>query len=151
LTAEKWRGIMAVKILVVDDEEEIRALLGSFLEGQGYQVVLASDGNEALELVEIENPQAIILDIKLPGLNGIEVCKRLKKQEGTRSIPVIFITGFGDNKLLALEVGADDFVNKPFDMADILIRVKSALRIRHLTDELERAMAYIEELRKDLP
>jgi DNA-binding response OmpR family regulator len=89
------------------------------------------------------------LDLKLPGLNGIEVCKRLKEREETRSIPVIIITGFGDNKLVALDVGADDFVNKPFDMADILIRVKSALRIRHLTDELERAVAYIEELRKD--
>lgn len=84
-------------------------------------------------------------------MNGIEVCKRLKAQEKTRSIPVIIITGFGDNKLLALDVGVDDFVNKPFDMADLLIRVRSALRIRHLTDELERALAYIEELRKDLP
>jgi len=142
---------MVDKILVVDDEEEIRGLLCSFLEGQGYQVVLASDGNEALDLVETENAQVIILDIKLPGLNGIEVCKRLKAQEKTRSIPVIIITGFGDNKLLALDVGADDFVNKPFDMADLLIRVRSALRIRHLNDELERALAYIEELRKDLP
>jgi DNA-binding response OmpR family regulator len=142
---------MADKILVVDDEEEIRGLLGSFLEGQGYQVILASDGNEALDLVETENVQVIILDIKLPGLNGIEVCKSLKAQEKTRSIPVIIITGFGDNKLLALDVGADDFVNKPFDMADLLIRVRSALRIRHLTDELERALAYIKELRKDFP
>ena len=142
---------MADKVLLVDDEEEIRTLLGSFLESQGYQVVLASDGNEALDLVETEDPQIIILDLKLPGLNGIEVCKRLKEQEKTRSIPVIIITGFGDNKLLSLDVGADDFVNKPFDMADILIRVRSALRIRHLNDELERAMAYIEELRKDLP
>ena len=140
---------MPGKILLVDDAEEIRDLLGGFLEEQGYQVVLASDGNEALDLVESENPQVIILDLKLPGLNGIEVCKRLKEREETRSIPVIIITGFGDNKLVALDVGADDFVNKPFDMADILIRVKSALRIRHLTDELERAVAYIEELRKD--
>ena len=142
---------MPDKILLVDDAEEIRDLLGGFLEEQGYQVVLASDGNEALDLVESENPQIIILDLKLPGLNGIEVCKRLKEREETRSIPVIIITGFGDNKLVALDVGADDFVNKPFDMADILIRVKSALRIRHLTDELERAVAYIEELRKDQP
>ena len=142
---------MPDKILLVDDAEEIRDLLGSFLEDQGYQVVLASDGNEALDLVGSESPHVIILDLKLPGLNGIEVCKRLKAQEKPRSIPVIIITGFGDNKLLALDVGADDFVNKPFDMADLLIRVRSALRIRHLTDELERALAYIEELRKDLP
>jgi DNA-binding response OmpR family regulator len=64
---------------------------------------------------------------------------------------VIVITGFGDNKIVALDAGADDFVNKPFDLAELSIRVKSALRIRHLTNELDRAIAYIEELRKDLP
>ena len=67
---------MTDKILVVDDEGEIRSLLESFLTGQGYKVILASDGNKALELAEAEAPQTIILDIKLPGLNGIEVCRR---------------------------------------------------------------------------
>jgi DNA-binding response OmpR family regulator len=142
---------MTDRILVVDDEEEIRTLLENFLTGQGYGVILASDGNAALELAETENPQVIILDIKLPGLNGIEVCRRLKEKEKTKSIPVIVITGFGDNKIVALDAGADDFVNKPFDLAELSIRVKSALRIRHLTNELDRAIAYIEELRKDLP
>ncbi len=140
---------MAEKILVVDDDQHISDLLESFLKNEGYEVVLATDGNEALDLVETENPQVIILDIKLPGLNGIEVCKRLKEKEKTRSIPVIVITGYGDNKLEALDAGADDFVDKPFDMAEISVRVKSAFRIRHLTNELERAMAYIEELRKE--
>jgi DNA-binding response OmpR family regulator len=99
----------------------------------------------------MENPQAIILDVRMPGLDGLEVCKRLKAKEETKLIPVIFITGFEDNKLEALDMGADDFVNKPFDMVELSTRVKSVLRIRHLTDELERAVAYIEELRKDLP
>jgi DNA-binding response OmpR family regulator len=87
----------------------------------------------------------------MPGLDGLEVCKRLKEKKETKFIPVIFITGFEDNKLNALDMGADDFVNKPFDMVELSTRVKSVLRIRHLTDELERAVAYIEELRKDLP
>jgi len=91
------------------------------------------------------------LDVRMPGLDGLEVCKRLKAKEETKLIPVIFITGFEDNKLEALDMGADDFVNKPFDMVELSTRVKSVLRIRHLTDELERAVAYIEELRKDLP
>lgn len=142
---------MADKILVADDEPEIRNLLNDFLQGEGYEVVLAADGNQALQLAGTENPQAIILDIKMPGLNGIEVCKRLKEKEQTKFIPVIIITGFGDNKLHALDVGVDDFVNKPFDMVELSIRVKSVLRIRHLKDELDRAVAYIEELRKDLP
>ena len=141
---------MAEKILVADDEQEIRELLENFLTHQGYEVVLASDGNQALQLASEENPQVIILDVKMPGLDGLEVCKRLKEQEQTRLIPVIVITGFEDNKIEALNLGADDFVNKPFDMAEISARVKSALRIRHLTNELERAVAYIEELRKDL-
>ena len=142
---------MADKILVADEEKEIRSLLDDFLKIEGYEVVLAADGEQALELAETEDPQAIILDIKMPGLDGIEVCKRLKEKEQTRFIPVIIITGFEDNKLDALDMGADDFVNKPFDMVELSIRVKSVLRIRHLKDELERAVAYIEELRKDLP
>ena len=141
---------MAEKILVADDEEEIRNLLDHFLKGQGYEVILASDGNEALKLASEKNPQVIILDIKMPGLDGLEVCKRLKEKEQTKLIPVIVITGFEDNKMEALNIGADDFVNKPFDMAEISSRVKSALRIRHLTNELERAVAYIEELQKDI-
>ena len=142
---------MAEKILVADDEQEIRSLLDEFLKEEGYDVLLAADGNQALQLAETENPQAIILDIKMPGLDGIEVCKRLKENEQTRFIPVIVITGFADNKLDALDMGADDFVNKPFDMVELSIRVRSVLRIRHLKDELERAVAYIEELRKNMP
>ena len=142
---------MTVKILVADDEQEIRDLLDNFLKEQGYEVILAADGEQALQLAATENPQAIILDVRMPGLDGLEVCKRLKENEETKFIPVIFITGFEDNKLDALDMGADDFVNKPFDMIELAIRVKSVLRIRHLTDELERAVAYIEELRKDLP
>ena len=141
---------MAEKILVADDEQEIRNLLDHFLKGQGYEVILASDGNEALKLASEKNPQVIILDIKMPSLDGLEVCKRLKEKEQTKLIPVIVITGFEDNKMEALNIGADDFVNKPFDMAEISSRVKSALRIRHLTNELERAVAYIEELQKDI-
>ena len=141
---------MAEKILVADDEQEIRNLLDHFLKGQGYEVVLAADGNEALKIAAEENPQVIILDIKMPGLDGLEVCKQLKENEQTKLIPVIVITGFEDNKMEALNRGADDFVNKPFDMAEISSRVRSALRIRHLTNELERAVAYIEELRSEL-
>ncbi len=142
---------MADKILVADDEQEIRNLLDDFLQGEGYQVVLAADGEQALKLAETESPQAIVMDIKMPGLDGIEVCKRLKERTQTKFIPVIIITGFEDNKLAALDMGADDFVNKPFDMVELSIRVKSVLRIRHLKAELERAVAYIEELSKDLP
>ena len=142
---------MAEKVLVVDDERQIRDLLGEFLEQEGYEVLLASAGEEAIELAERKIPHAILLDVKMPGINGIEVCKRLKAEPRTQFIPVIMITGYVDNKMIAIESGADDFVNKPIDLVELAVRVKSILRIRYLTDELERAVTYIEELGKSLP
>ena len=142
---------MAEKVLVVDDERQIRDLLGEFLEREGYEVLLSSAGEEAIELAERKIPHAILLDVKMPGIDGIEVCKRLKAEPRTQFIPVIMITGYVDNKMVAIESGADDFVNKPIDLVELGVRVKSILRIRYLTDELERAVTYIEELGKSLP
>ena len=139
---------MGDKILVVDDEWEIRDVLSSFLEEKGYEVILASNGEEALELVERVNPQVILLDVNMPGIDGIETCRRLKAAEKSRSIPIIMITAFQDREIEAYLEGADDFVVKPFNMVEISFRVESMLRIRHLSDELQRALAYIEELKK---
>jgi len=142
---------MGDKILVVDDERDIRDVLSSFLEEKGYEVILASNGEEALELVERVNPQVILLDVNMPGIDGIETCRRLKAEEKSRSIPIIMITAFQDREIEAYLEGADDFVVKPFNMVEISFRVESMLRIRHLSDELERAMAYIVELEKKSP
>jgi DNA-binding response OmpR family regulator len=139
---------MAEKVLVVDDARGIRDLLSELLEGEGYQVILASNGNEALELAETENLQAILLDINMPGINGVEVCKRLREGESTRSVPVIMMAALGDHKTKAFEARADDFVIKPFDLTDIKVRVKSLIRAAHLTDPAERLTAYMEELEK---
>ena len=133
---------MGEKVLVVDDELEIRDLLGRFLTEQGYEAMLASNGEEAIELAEKENPNAILLDIKMPGIDGIEICKRLKANEKTRFIPVIMATALWDTYLDAIEAGAEDFVTKPFNLAELSHRVKSILRVRYLTNELERAVAY---------
>jgi len=142
---------MGEKVLVVDDELEIRDLLGRFLTEQGYEVMVASNGEEALELAEKENPKAILLDIKMPGIDGIETCKRLKAKEKTRFIPVIMATALWDTYLDAIEAGAEDFVTKPFNLTELSHRVKSILRVRYLTNELERAVAYIRELGERLP
>jgi len=142
---------MGAKVLVADDERQLRDLLHEFLTSEGYEVLLASNGEEAIELAEREIPHAILLDVKMPGIDGIEVCKRLKAEPKTQFIPVIMITGYVDNKMVAIESGADDFVNKPVDLAELAVRVKSILRIRYLNDELERAVAYIEELGRSLP
>ena len=140
---------MAGRVLVVDDARVIRDLLSDLLEEEGYQVILASNGNEALGLAEKENPQAILLDINMPGINGVEVCKRLREGESTRSVPIIMMTALRDHKTKAFEARADDFVNKPFDPGDLLVRVKSILRVGHLTDPVERMTAYREELERN--
>ena len=137
---------MGEKILVVDDEEQIRDVLSDFLTKKGYEVVSASNGEEALELTETEKPHVILLDVKMPGIDGIETCRRLKEDEKTRSIPIVMITAFADREVEAYIEGADDFIVKPFNMVEISFRVESMLRIRHLSDELQKAMAYIEEL-----
>jgi DNA-binding response OmpR family regulator len=142
---------MGEKVLVVDDEFEIRDLLSRFLTEEGYEVILASNGEEALELAETENPEVILLDIKMPGIDGIQICKRLKARETTRFIPVIMATALWDTYSEAIESGAEDFVTKPFNLTELSHRVKSILRVRYLTNELERAVIYIQELGENLP
>jgi DNA-binding response OmpR family regulator len=142
---------MAEKILVVDDEWELRNLLAEFLTGDGYDVIQASNGEEALELAEKEEPQVILLDVKMPGIDGIEVCRRLKEEDKTRFIPIIMVTALEDRDVDAFVEGADDFVTKPFSLVELSFRVKSMLRIKYLTDDLQRSLAYIEELEKNPP
>jgi len=136
------------KVLVADDERQIRDLLNEFLTSEVYEVILASNGKEAIELTEKEHPDVILLDLKMPEINGIEVCRRLKEEPQTQFIPIIVITGYVDNKIHAIEAGADDFVHKPINLTELGFRVKSILRTRYLTNELERAVAYIRELEK---
>ena len=142
---------MAEKILVVDDEWELRNLLTEFLTGEGYDVIQASNGEEALELAEKEEPQVILLDVNMPGIDGIEVCRRLKEEDKTRFIPIIMVTALEDRSVDAFVEGADDFVTKPFSLVELSFRVKSMLRIKYLTDDLQRSLAYIEELEKNPP
>ena len=140
-----------IRVLVVDDEESLLAVLSQVLSKNGYDVTAAASGEEALDLAQNEEPQVILMDVKMPGIDGVETCKRLKGAERTKSIPVIMVTAYQDRDVEAYLEGADDFVNKPFDRTEITFRVRSMLRIRHLNDELERAMAYIEELDRNLP
>jgi DNA-binding response OmpR family regulator len=137
----RGKDAMLDKVLVVDDELAIRELLDIFLTGEEYEVILASNGEEALELVEKEQPKAVLLDIKMPGINGIEVCRRLKAKDESKFIPIIMITASMDHRTEAVEAGADDIVTKPFNMEQLSFRLKSALRTRYLSAELERAMS----------
>lgn len=129
---------IAAKILIVDDSQENVDLLSYFLKPQKYEIVVAMDGEEALEKAASENPDIILLDIMLPKLDGFEVCERIKKNPQTQFIPVVMITALKElkDKIHSLEVGADDFISKPFENVELITRVKSLLRIKKYQDEL---------------
>ncbi len=126
-------------ILIVDDNKENIDLIAYFLKPQKYNLLTARDGLEALKVVEEQKVDIILLDIMLPHLDGFQVCERLKKDPSTRFIPIIMITALKElkDKIRSLEVGADDFISKPFENVELLTRVKSLLRIKQYHDELE--------------
>ena len=117
-------------ILAVDDEVHILELISFNLKAAGYHVVTALTGEEALKRCEVERPSLVLLDIMLPGIDGLEVCRRLKGDRMTSNIPIIMLTARGDevDKILGLELGADDYITKPFSVRELAARVKSLLR-----------------------
>ncbi|MCK4558258.1 MAG: response regulator [Calditrichia bacterium] len=127
------------KILIVEDKQENMDLLVYFLHPQGYEIISVYDGLSALQKVEEEHPDIILLDIMLPKMDGYEVCGRLKKDPETKFIPIIMLTALKElkDKVRALEVGADDFLSKPFENIELLARVKSLLRLKEYHDELQ--------------
>ncbi len=121
---------MDEKILIVEDEKDIARLLDYNLKKEGYRTVLAHEGSAAPLLAAKERPRLVILDLMLPGLDGLEVCRRLKADAKTASIPIIMLTAKGEeaDKVLGLGLGADDYVTKPFSVKELLARVKAVLR-----------------------
>ena len=115
------------KIMVVDDDKNICELLRLYLEKEGYQVVIANDGKEAVELNEKEDPELILLDIMLPQLDGWQVCREIRKNLRCR---LIMLTAKGEvfDKVLGLELGADDYIVKPFETKEVVARIKAVLR-----------------------
>jgi len=135
-------------MLVVDDEKSVRALLCRILEKEQYEVTEAVNGQEAVEFAKKENPDVILMDIDMPVMGGIEACREIKRDEKTKNIPILVITAFNESKMEAIKAGVDDFINKPFDMEEVIIRAKSMLKIKNLTDELQRVCTYVEEIEK---
>lgn len=136
------------KILIVDDEKSVRMLISSLLKTEGDEVTEATNEKEAVEIAKRENPHVILMDVKMPVLDGIEACKKLKEDEKTKHIPILAITAFSMTKMEIIEAGVDDFIVKPVDAEELSIRVRSMLKIRYLTDELQRVGLYVEELQK---
>ena len=135
-------------VLVVDDEEQNRALLHRLLSRDGYEVTAVADGEAALASVAERPPDVILLDVQLPGLNGFEVCRRIKQSERTRLTPVVMVTALNavESRIDGITVGADDFLSKPFNAEELRARVGSLLRLKHYTDDLESAEAVIVSL-----
>lgn len=117
-------------ILVVDDEEPIQELLKFNLEKEGYQVLIASDGSEALTVLEEKQPELLVLDIMLPGMSGLDVLNKLRKDPKFADLPVIMLTAKGEeiDKVLGLEIGADDYITKPFSPRELVARIRARLR-----------------------
>ena len=118
------------KILIVDDEKDIVELVQYNLQKEGYRVISAYNGEDALELIKKHLPNLIILDLMLPGIDGLEICRILKKDSLTSNIPIIMLTAKGEEAdiVVGLELGADDYVTKPFSVRQLLARVRAVLR-----------------------
>lgn len=129
------------RVLIVDDNIQNLALLEAHLSSQGYKVIKARNGVEALEKVRSESIDLVILDIMMPGMDGYEVCRKIKEDEETRIIPVVMVTALQEvkDRIEGIEAGADDFISKPYNKLELFTRVKSLLKVKRLNEELERA------------
>jgi len=137
-------------ILVVDDNQQNLELLQAYLEDMDCKILPANGGVEALEIIDADPPDLILLDVMMPKISGFEVCRRIKSNPKTTDIPVIMVTAlneFGDIER-GIDSGTDDFVSKPVNKLELLTRVKTMLKLKHLSDKLERTLAYLSEIEK---
>jgi adenylate cyclase len=139
------------KILIVDDLPQNVRLLEAILEPRGYRIASAQSGREALATVAAEPVDLVLLDILMPGMDGYEVCRALRAEPATSFLPVVMITASGEQeKVAAIEAGADDFIAKPFDQSELLARVRSLLRIKHYHDTIEAQAAELAAWNREL-
>lgn len=141
------------RILIADDNQQNRELLDAYLSEDGHEIDMAADGEQTLQKVRETRPDLVLLDIMMPRLSGYEVCQRIRQDESTRNIPVLMVTALremGDIEK-AVAAGADDFLTKPVNRLELKTRVRSLLRVRHLSDERDRLLAYLQEVERSLP
>jgi class 3 adenylate cyclase len=135
------------RLLVVDDTAQNVKLLRDLLNAKGYEVLTASSGAEALALVEQRQPDLVLLDVVMPGMSGYEVCRRLRGNPATATLPVVMVTALdpGEERIKGIEAGADDFLTKPINQPELLARVRSLLRIKSLYNQLEESHRTLEQ------
>ena len=136
------------RILVVDDEPAIREYVTTLLSELGHEILAAADGAEALQLAREKQPHLVLLDIMMPELSGIEVCRQLRADPRTREIRVIVVSAVDAKRALeeSIIAGADDFLAKPIHALELMVRVRSILRVRNIPDDGERLEAYVKNL-----
>ena len=132
------------KILVVDDEEHIAELISYNLTSNGYKVITANNGNDAVKLAVEEKPNLILLDLMIPGKDGYDVCKDVRSNSEIRNTPIIMLTAKSEelDKILGLELGADDYITKPFSVRELLARVKAVLRRFSISEPESKVLAF---------
>jgi adenylate cyclase len=142
----------AAKILVVDDTPKNVKLLADILTARGYNVVTAASGAEALSQVEAERPDLVLLDVVMPEMSGYEVCRKLRSNPATQLLPVVMVTALdpGEERVKGIEAGADDFLTKPINQAELLARVKSLIRIKELYDIVQNQAAELADWNQSL-
>jgi len=150
MTADFDEEVRHSTILIADDTRQNVELLQAYLDGLGCQTVPAYDGQETLEKVAEAKPDLILLDIMMPKVSGYEICRKLKGDPATADIPICMVTALTEDGDIerAVEAGTDDFLSKPINRWELLARVRNLLRVRHLQNELERTLSYIEEVDK---
>ena len=141
------------RILIADDNEPNRELLEVYLADVDCEIATAVDGSDTLEKVASFEPDIILLDIMMPKLSGFEVCQQLKADPVTRQIMVLMVTALGELGDIerAVEAGTDDFLSKPVNKIELVKRVENMLKLRHVSDELQRLRSYISSMDNDLP
>jgi len=140
------------RVLVVDDDTDLQSFLHDVLSADGHEVLTAGDGDVALRVVMDDRPDLVLLDIMMPGMDGIAVCRAVRSDPGNDSIPVLMLTALSDaaKRVEALRSGADDYITKPFDLAELRARIHTALRVRELVRELEYRREEAAHLVRDL-
>lgn len=141
-------GVTSGKILVVDDDPQTLRVVEGFLKGAGFEVLPAMSGDDALRVACEASPELILLDLVMPGMSGHEVLQELKTNEKTSDIPVVIVTAVDQmaEKEKAIQEGADDFLAKPIEKRELLIRIRTLLKVRHLHRDLERTLKFLHEL-----